>query len=72
MEEKVHGRCKLRIHWGEGDDRQIASYTQHIGDKQEDKYQSLKLWVISQSQQNECHQPCMVSHHGLRTSAQSV
>lgn len=52
----------MRVCGGEGDDGQVPSDAQHVGEKQEDENQSLQLWLICESQQDKsCY--CVVSHH---------
>lgn len=62
MEEKIHGGFKVGIQQGEGDDGQISSYTQYVGEKEEKEKQKLQLRIFCQSQKDECCYCSVVSH----------
>ena len=42
----------MDIQQGQGDNGQVPSDAEHVGDEQKDKDHNLKLWVIRQSQED--------------------
>lgn len=52
----------MGIQQGKGDNGQVASDAEHVGDEQKDEDHHLKLWVIWQSQEDKLCDFCVVSH----------
>lgn len=52
----------MDIQQGQGDNGQVPSDAEHVGDEQKDKYHNLKLWVVRQSQEDKFSYFCVVSH----------
>ena len=61
-EEEIHGGLEVDIQQGQGDNGQVPSDAEHVGDEQKDKDQNLKLWVVRQSQEDKFSYLCIVSH----------
>ena len=58
----------MRIQKCEGDNDEVPSHTQHVGEKQKCTKQNLEFWVLCQSQQDDCGYYHMISHHCLLLS----
>ena len=52
----------MDIQQGQGDNGQVPSDAEHVGDEHKDKDHNLKLWVIRQSQEDKISYFCVVSH----------
>ena len=52
----------MDIQQGQGDNGQVPSDAEHVGDEQKDKDHNLKLWVVQQSQEDKFCNFCVVFH----------